>query len=116
MLRLGQARALIAGGATAACGMLLGSRAPTVWPALAGFVVTGFGPANIFPIAIGRAGALAGPRGVATASTLGHGGMLFGPVTIGFLAEWTSLSWALTSVAAPAGAAAAVAFAARRSN
>lgn len=111
--RLGQHRALVAGGATAAVGMLLGSLAPTVWAALAGFVVTGLGLANIFPIAIGRAGALAGPGGVAAASTLGYGGMLIGPVAIGFLAEWFSLTAALTSVAALAALASVVAWAAR---
>ncbi|WP_237320946.1 MFS transporter [Streptomyces sp. JJ36] len=113
--RLGEVRTLVGGGLTAACGMLLGSLAPTVWAALAGFVVTGFGLANIFPVAIGRAGALAGPRGVAAASTLGYGGMLLGPVAIGFLAEGTSLPRALTSVAALAAVAATVAWAARHS-
>ncbi|THA23494.1 MFS transporter [Streptomyces sp. RKND-216] len=112
--RLGQVRALVAGGAAAAAGMLLGALAPNVWLALAGFVVTGLGLANIFPVAIGRAGALAGPRGVAAASTLGYGGMLLGPVAIGFVAEWTSLTAALTTVAALAAVAAAVACAARR--
>ncbi|EST37095.1 hypothetical protein N566_14865, partial [Streptomycetaceae bacterium MP113-05] len=107
--RLGQVRTLVAGGATASTGMLLGALAPNVWLALAGFVVTGLGLANIFPVAIGRAGALAGPRGVAAASTLGYAGMLLGPVAIGFVAEWTSLTTALTTVAALAALAAVVA-------
>ena len=111
--RLGQSRALITGGCVACGGMLLGSLAPSVWAALAGFVVTGLGLANIFPIAIGRAGALAGPSGVAAASTLGYGGMLLGPVAIGFLAEWFSLTTALTSVALLAAVAAAVAWTTR---
>ncbi|MET9934224.1 MFS transporter, partial [Streptomyces sp. NPDC006324] len=88
--RLGQTRTLVAGGATAAAGMLLGALAPTVWAALLGFAVTGLGLANIFPVAVARAGALAGPGGVATASTLGYGGMLLGPPSIGFLADWFS--------------------------
>ncbi|MGH3309421.1 MAG: MFS transporter [Streptomyces sp.] len=111
--RLGQRRALILGGATASAGMLLGSLAPTVWLALTGFVITGLGLANIFPVAIGRAGALAGPSGVAAASTLGYGGMLLGPVAIGFLAEWFSLPAALTTVALLAAVAAAVALVTR---
>ncbi|MGP3953282.1 MFS transporter [Streptomyces sp. 7N604] len=111
--RLGQTRALVAGGATAAAGMLLGALAPTVWLALAGFAVTGLGLANIFPVAIGRAGALAGPQGVAAASTLGYGGMLLGPPAIGFLADWFSLPTALTTVAVLAGVAALVAYGAR---
>ncbi|SFD07762.1 MFS transporter [Streptomyces aidingensis] len=109
LARLGETRALVAGGAAGAAGMLLGSLAPTVWAALAGFVLTGLGLANIFPIAIGRAGALAGPSGVATASTVGYGGLLLGPVAIGFLAEWLTLAAALTTVALLCAVAAATA-------
>ncbi|MFF3751777.1 MFS transporter [Streptomyces sp. NPDC002018] len=111
--RLGQTRALVLGGLTAALGMLLGALAPNAWAALVGFAVAGLGLANIFPVAVGRAGALAGPSGVATASTLGYGGMLLGPPAIGFLAEWLSLPLALTTVALLAAAAALVAHAAR---
>ncbi|MFI1972358.1 MFS transporter [Streptomyces cinnamoneus] len=111
--RLGQTRVLVAGGLTAALGMLLGSLAPTVWAALAGFAVTGLGLANIFPVAVGRAGELTGPAGVAAASTFGYGGMLLGPPAIGFLADWFSLPVALTTVAGLAGAAALIAYATR---
>ncbi|MGW7291049.1 MFS transporter [Streptomyces xiamenensis] len=115
LLRLGQTRAMVAGGSVAAAGMLLASLAPSVWPALLGFVVTGLGLANIFPVAIGQAGSLAGPRGVAAASTVGYGGMLLGPVAIGFLADWFSLATALTSVALLSAAAAAIAYGMRGS-
>ncbi|RPK68419.1 Inner membrane protein YbjJ [Streptomyces sp. ADI96-02] len=111
--RLGQTRTLVLGGATAAAGMLLGALAPTVWLALAGFAVTGLGLANIFPVAVGRAGELAGPSGVAAASTLGYGGMLLGPPAIGFLADWFSLPVALTTVALLAAAAAVLGYGAR---
>jgi MFS family permease len=112
--RLGRTRTLVFGGATGAAGMLLGSLAPTVWLALLGFAVTGLGLANIFPVAVERAGALAGPTGVAAASTLGYGGMLLGPPMIGFMADWFSLPAALTSVAVLAGVAALIGFATRR--
>ncbi|MFG2769772.1 MFS transporter [Streptomyces sp. NPDC048350] len=114
--RLGQTRTLVAGGATAAAGMLLGALAPSVWAALLGFAVTGLGLANIFPVAVARAGALAGPSGVATASTLGYGGMLLGPPSIGFLADWFSLPVALTTVAALAAGAAVIGYAARNAQ
>lgn len=114
--RLGQTRTLVAGGLTAAAGMLLGALAPTVWAALLGFAVTGLGLANIFPVAVARAGALAGPSGVATASTLGYGGMLLGPPSIGFLADWFSLPVALTTVAVLAAGAAAMGFATRNNR
>ncbi|MEU3932327.1 MFS transporter [Streptomyces sp. NPDC029044] len=106
--RLGRTRTVVAGGATAAAGMLLGSLAPTLWAALLGYAVTGIGLANLFPVAVERAGALAGPGGVATASTLGYGGMLLGPPAIGFMADWFTLPAALTSVAVLAAVAAAV--------
>ncbi|MFJ2647306.1 MFS transporter [Streptomyces sp. NPDC087420] len=111
--RLGQTRALVLGGATAAAGMLVGALAPSVWLVLLGFAVAGVGLANIFPMAIGRAGALAGPGGVATASTLGYSGMLLSPPAIGFLADWFSLPLALTTVAVLAAAASVIGYAAR---
>ncbi|MFF8012372.1 MFS transporter [Streptomyces sp. NPDC007929] len=106
--RLGQTRTVVAGGTTAAAGMLLGALAPALWAALLGYAITGLGLANLFPVAVERAGALAGPDGVATASTLGYGGMLLGPPAIGFMADWFSLPAALTSVAVLAAVAAAV--------
>jgi MFS family permease len=98
--RLGQTRTLVVGGTTAAVGMLLAALTPFLWAALVGFVITGLGLANLFPVAVERAGTLAGPDGVAIASTLGYGGMLLGPPAIGFMADWFSLPVALTSVAA----------------
>ncbi|PPS68444.1 MULTISPECIES: MFS transporter [Streptomyces] len=106
--RLGRTRTVVTGGTTAAAGMLLGSLAPSLWAALLGYAITGIGLANLFPVAVERAGALAGPGGVATASTLGYGGMLLGPPAIGFMADWFTLPAALTSVAVLAAAAAVV--------
>lgn len=114
--RLGQTRTMVSGGAIATAGMLLGALAPSLWAALLGFVVTGLGLANLFPIAVERAGALAGPDGVAIASTLGYGGMLLGPPAIGFMADWFSLPAALTSVAALAATAAVIGFVTRRAT
>ncbi|RPK72847.1 Inner membrane protein YbjJ [Streptomyces sp. ADI97-07] len=111
--RFGQTRTLVTGGATAAAGMLLGALAPTVWLTLLGFAVAGLGLANIFPVAVGRAGELAGPSGVAAASTLGYGGMLLGPPVIGFMADWISLPVALTTVALLAATAAVLGYGAR---
>ncbi len=112
--RLGRTPTVVAGGATAAVGMMLGSLAPQVWLVLLGFAVAGLGLANIFPVAVERAGALAGPTGVAVASTLGYGGMLLGPPAIGFMADWFSLPIALTSVAVLAAVAAVIGFVIRR--
>ncbi|MEW2407889.1 MFS transporter [Streptomyces griseoviridis] len=116
LMRLGTTRVIVFGGATAAAGMLLGALAPTTWAALLGFAVAGFGLANLFPVSIERAGAVAGPDGVALASTLGYGGMLLGPPTIGFMADWLSLPAALTSVAILAATAAAIGFTTREAS
>ncbi|MFB8171385.1 MFS transporter [Kitasatospora purpeofusca] len=113
-VRLGQNRVMLLGGFTAAAGMLLAALAPLVPLALAGFVLVGLGLANLFPLAIARAGAAGGPRGVALASTLGYGGMLIGPPVIGFLADATSLPLALTTVAVAAAVAALLPLAVRR--
>jgi MFS family permease len=112
--RLGRTRTVVAGGTTAAAGMLLGSLAPSLWAALLGFGIAGLGLANLFPVAVERAGTLAGPTGVAIASTLGYGGMLLGPPAIGFMADWFSLPAALTSVAVLAAVAAAIGLGTRR--
>ncbi|QIJ61159.1 MFS transporter [Streptomyces sp. JB150] len=112
--RLGRTRTVVAGGATAAVGMLFGALAPWLWAALLGFAVAGLGLANLFPVAVERAGALSGSNGVAVASTLGYGGMLLGPPAIGFMADWFSLPAALTSVAVLAALAALIGLTTRR--
>ncbi|MGX1268152.1 MFS family permease [Streptomyces phaeoluteigriseus] len=112
--RLGRTRTVVAGGTVAAAGMLLGALAPAPWAALVGYTVAGLGLANLFPVAVERAGTLAGPTGVAVASTLGYGGMLLGPPAIGFMADWFSLPTALTSVAALAAIAALIGLTLRR--
>ncbi|MGF1430470.1 MFS transporter [Kitasatospora sp. LaBMicrA B282] len=108
-IRFGPTRLMALGGLTAAAGMLLAALSPSPWPVLGGFVLVGLGLANLFPLAIARAGETAGPHGVATASTLGYAGMLIGPPVIGFLADAAGLPLALTTVSVAAAGAAALA-------
>lgn len=112
-VRAGQTRVMLFGGLAACTGMLVAALAPAIPVVLAGFVLVGLGLANVFPLAIARAGAAGGPQGVATASTLGYAGMLVGPPVIGFLADATTLPLALTTVAATAALAAALSLAVR---
>lgn len=105
----GSTRLLVAGPVLAAVGMLAAALTRDVGVALVGLVVVGLGLANVFPIAIARAGALAGSRGVSLASTVGYSGLLGGPALIGFLASRTGLPVALTSVSCLAVVAAVVA-------
>ncbi|HEY0935532.1 MAG TPA: MFS transporter [Trebonia sp.] len=98
LARLGQTRVLVLGGVVTCAGMLAAALSPELPLALAGFALTGLGVANAFPAAMSRVGLLAGPHGVATASTCGYAGFLLGPPVIGFLASAVSLRVALTSV------------------
>jgi MFS family permease len=114
--RLGQTRVLMLGGLTACGGGLAAALAPSLGIALIGFALTGLGVANMFPAAMTRAGLLAGPNGVAVASTLGYTGFLLGPPTIGFLASSVGLGPGLTTVAFLALIAALLAWLADRSR
>jgi MFS family permease len=112
--RAGRTFVLAAGALTAAAGMLLAALAPDLVLAIVGFLLVGLGLANLFPAAVGEAGALAGPGGVAAASVIGYSGFLAGPPLIGFLAQRVGLPAALTSISALAALAAFGALAAHR--
>ncbi|SDG95233.1 MFS transporter [Pseudonocardia oroxyli] len=109
--RIGQTRLLAGGGGLAAAGMSLALLTGSPELALAGFVLVGLGLANLFPIAIARAGAHSGARGVGLASTVGYTGLLGGPPVIGFVAEQAGLPTALALVPVLALTAAALALA-----
>ncbi|WP_369139008.1 MFS transporter [Modestobacter versicolor] len=96
---LGERRLLVGGSLLAAAGALTAVTTSSLPVALAGFVLVGLGLANVFPLAIARAGALGGPSGVALATTVGYTGLLGGPPVIGFLAEHAGLPVALGTVA-----------------
>jgi MFS family permease len=116
LARLGRTAVLAGGGWLAAGGMVLAALAPSLPLALAGFILVGLGLANLFPAAIGQAGALTGPSGVAAASTLGYAGMLAGPPVIGFLADQAGLPIAMLSIAVLAATAAVIAVAAAKAE
>jgi MFS family permease len=113
--RHGRTRVLMTGGLTACAGMLVAALAPDVWLALLGFAATGLGLANMFPVAVARAGLLAGSSGVALSSTLGYSGFLIGPPCIGFLASEFGLRAGLTTLSFLGLAAAVIAYVARNS-
>ncbi|MEU7480272.1 MFS transporter [Lentzea sp. NPDC042327] len=111
--RLGQTRVVVIGGALACAGTLVAALSPGLPLAFAGLAATGLGLANIFPVAMARAGQLGGPNGVAVASTLGYGGILLAPPTIGFLAGEVGLPIALSLIAFMVAAAATIGFVVR---
>jgi MFS family permease len=97
---LGEGRLLVGGALLAAAGGLLVVGAPSLESALAGFVLVGLGLANVFPLAVARAGSIGGASGIALATTVGYTGLLGGPPVIGLLSEHLGLPAALTSVSA----------------
>jgi MFS family permease len=97
--RLGVTGVLTGGAVVAAGGILLAAWTEQVPVAIAGFIAVGLGLANVFPLAIARAGALGGPNGVSLATGIGHTGMLAGPPLIGFLADHAGLPTALSTIA-----------------
>jgi MFS family permease len=94
----GATHVLVYGSALAAVGMLAAAFAPDATVALAGFALVGLGLANVFPLAIGRAGTLGGSSGVALASTVGYTGLLGGPPVIGLLVGAWGLPVAMATV------------------
>jgi MFS family permease len=99
VILLGERRLLVGGSLRAAAGALTAVTTSSLPIALGGYAVVGLGLANVFPLAIARAGALGGPSGVALATTVGYTGLLGGPPVIGFLAEHAGLPVALATVA-----------------
>ncbi|WP_448610427.1 MFS transporter [Geodermatophilus sp. URMC 60] len=95
---LGERRLLAGGTVLAAAGGAAAVTATSVPTALGGFVLVGLGLANVFPLAISRAGVLGGARGIALATTVGYTGLLGGPPLIGLLAEHAGLPVALATV------------------
>jgi hypothetical protein len=68
--------------------------APTAPVALAGFVLTGLAICTVIPMTISVAGTVAPGRSagaVAQVGAMGYGGLVLGPVVIGFLADLSSL-------------------------
>ena len=104
--RFGERRLLVGGSLLASLGALGAVTTTSVPVALLGFAVVGLGLANVFPLAIARAGALGGASGIALSTTVGYTGLLGGPPVIGFLASHAGLPVALGTVALLAVAAA----------
>jgi MFS family permease len=96
---MGERRLLVGGALVAAVGAVAAVTTSSLGVALAGFVLVGLGLANVFPLAVGRAGLLGGARGIALATTVGYTGLLGGPPAIGLLAEAAGLPVAVGSVA-----------------
>ncbi|NVI91206.1 MFS transporter [Actinomadura sp. BRA 177] len=93
-MRVGTRRLLTGAGLGTAAGMTVVVLAPTPAVALAGFFVTGLVVCTVVPTTISLAGTAAPDRpaaAVAQVGAMGYGGLLLGPVVVGFLSDATSL-------------------------
>lgn len=100
-VRIGAARVVRLGAATAAAGIGLAVTIPEIWAAVVGFAAVGAGLSTVFPTMLAAAGRVPGlsPSAAITAvSTLGYTGLLAGPPLIGFAAEAVSLRGGLALV------------------
>jgi MFS family permease len=93
-MRVGTRRLLTGAGLGTAAGMTVVVLAPTPAVAIAGFFVTGLVVCTVVPTTISLAGTAAPDRpaaAVAQVGAMGYGGLLLGPVVVGFLSDATSL-------------------------
>jgi MFS family permease len=96
--RLGSAKVVFYGTLLAGSGFLIAVLAPWAAAAIIGFVLVGFGAANVVPVFFSAAGSIPNvPPSIAISAVtiLGYSGQLAGPALIGIIAEFTSLSLAL---------------------
>ena len=96
--RLGERRVVTAAGLLAATGLLTAVMAPDAAGAIGGLLLVGFAIAPVVPTALSLAGRSAPGRSgqaVATTTAAGYGSFILSPLTIGLLAQATSLRLAL---------------------
>lgn len=100
--RFGPRRVVSLGAVTAALGLALATLVPEWEVALLGYALVGAGCSNIVPVmftSVGRQTVMPESLAVPAITTLGYAGILVGPAFIGFLADATSLSVALMTIA-----------------
>ncbi|RAY12354.1 MFS transporter [Actinomadura craniellae] len=98
---LGTRRLLVAAGLGTAVAMTAVVLAPAAPIALAGFFLAGLAICTVVPITMSVAGTIAPGQATAAISQvgmMGYGGLLLGPVVVGFLSEATSLRAGLAVV------------------
>ena len=96
--RLGERRVVVAAGLLAAAGLLTAVTATAAAGAIGGLLLVGFAIAPVVPTTLSLAGRSAPGRSgqaVATTTAAGYGAFIVSPLTIGLLAQATSLRLAL---------------------
>jgi MFS family permease len=96
--RFGERRVVTAAGLLAATGLLIAVMAPDAAGAIGGLLLVGFAIAPVVPATLSLAGRSAPGRSgkaVATTTAAGYGSFILSPLTIGLIAQATSLRLAL---------------------
>lgn len=101
--RVGSARLVRVAALTGAGGLALGLLVPVTPVLIVAFAVLGLGMATVVPLTFSAAGRTPGHdpgTAVAAVATVGYAGWLLAPPVIGFVAQGTSLTFALVLVTA----------------
>ena len=100
--RIGKKKLLQLSGLLVGCGLLISVLFPWLITATIGFLVVGFGTSSIIPTVYstaGRAAKVAPGIALASVSSIGFLGFLFGPPLIGYIAQLASLRYSFAAVA-----------------
>jgi len=96
--RIGSAKIILFGCIITAAGLVMAVSIPNLTGALTGFALIGIGCANIVPVFFSIAGKMKGPStdfALPAVITMSYAGILAGPAIIGFIAQFSSLSFSL---------------------
>lgn len=100
--KFGVKKMLLLSGTLTATGLIVAVIFPYFFPAMFGFMLVGAGVSAVVPLvysAAGKSTTIPPGMALATVSTIGYMGFLFGPPLIGFVAQATSLGVAFTLIA-----------------
>ncbi|GEP93109.1 MFS transporter [Chitinophaga terrae (ex Kim and Jung 2007)] len=100
--RFGVKKMLLGSGLFTATGLMIAVLAPYFLPSLIGFMFVGAGVSAVVPLvysAAGRSKIMTPGMALATVSTIGYLGFLFGPPLIGFVSQATNLRIAFALIA-----------------
>ncbi|WP_153797263.1 MFS transporter [Foetidibacter luteolus] len=100
--KLGKKTMIQMSGLVIAAGFLLAVFFPYVITTISGFLLVGIGVSSVVPLVYGTAGrskTMPSGMAIASVSSIGYSGFLFGPPLIGFIAEASNLRWSFAVIA-----------------